>query len=87
MSEQTENRVSMTLLKDVSCCHKCKYGYLNNDMKWFFEDRPMCLYFHDTGKHRINDENHCKMFEEVTDEERKEIAKKNQVNYKNNFLI
>ena len=50
------------LLKDFTCCYKCKYGWLPKEMKIFFENRPMCLYYHNTGKHRINDEYHCKTF-------------------------
>lgn len=53
---------TIMLLKDFTCCYKCKYGWLPKEMEFFFENRPMCLYYHNTGKHRINDEYHCKTF-------------------------
>ena len=62
--------MKMYLHKDR--CKKCKYGFLPDyGMAWFFEGKPMCLYFHDTGMHRDGDDNTCNSFVELTEEELK----------------
>lgn len=50
------------ILQDKSQCYKCKYCWFPEGLQKFLEE-PMCLYYHDTGKHRENDENHCYSFE------------------------
>lgn len=49
-------------LKNKSQCYKCKYCWFPEGLQKFLGE-PMCLYYHDTGKHKENDENHCFSFE------------------------
>lgn len=49
-------------LKNKSQCYKCKYCWFPDGLQKFLGE-PMCLYYHDTGKHKENDENHCNSFE------------------------
>lgn len=74
------------LLKDKSCCLKCRYGYFPDGAQRFLGE-PMCLYFHDTGLHRVNDENHCESFSYITEEERKLRAKQNTRRYADDFTL
>ena len=50
------------ILQDKSQCYKCKYCWFPEGLQKFLEE-PMCLYYHDTGKHRENDVNYCFSFE------------------------
>lgn len=49
-------------LKNKSQCYKCKYCWFPEGLQKILGE-PMCLYYHDTGKHKDNDENHCNSFE------------------------
>lgn len=49
-------------LKNKSQCYKCKYCWFPEGLQKFLGE-PMCLYYHDTGKHKDNDESHCNSFE------------------------
>lgn len=52
-------------LKNKSQCYKCKYCWFPEGLQKFLGE-PMCLYYHDTGKHKENDESHCFSFERKT---------------------
>ena len=61
------------LLKDKSQCYKCHYCWFPEGMAKFLET-PMCLYYHDTGNHRENNEFHCKSFVPKSKRKRSEIS-------------
>lgn len=50
------------IYKNKKQCWKCKYGWSINGNHDGKPDNIMCLYFHDTNKHRDNDENNCRSY-------------------------
>lgn len=53
----------IVLLKDKSPCYKCKYRWFPRNMQKFL-GVPMCLFYHDTEKHREGNDDYCGSFEE-----------------------
>ena len=50
-------------------CKGCIYGWMTDGIDWFFEGSPMCLYFHDTGRHRDGNDDYCNSFAPITENE------------------
>jgi len=58
-------------------CKKCVYGWLPNGHPSSFVQQPMCLFYHDTAKHRDGDDETCNSFKELTEEEIRERKEEN----------
>ena len=70
------------MYKDKKRCLKCSYGYFPAGAQKFLGE-PMCLYYHDTGKHRDGDDYTCNSFKKLTPEEIKQRQKENRRGYEN----
>lgn len=64
------------MYKDKNRCKKCVYGWLANGVPTKLVPYPMCLYYHDTGKHRDGNDEYCNSFEPLTEDIKQERTKK-----------